>query len=67
MNRRSRRRRRRSLARDITGDAATFRRRLIRPRDIQLLPRIDKIWVGDLRVGCSEGVEGDAVVLGDFP
>lgn len=58
------------MASAIAGNSTTLRLRrlrLIRPRDIQLLPGIDKIWVGDLRVGCSESVEGDAVVLGDFP
>ena len=57
------------MASAIAGNSTILRRRLrlIRPRDVQLLPRMNKIWVGDLRVGCSEGVKGDAVVLGNFP
>lgn len=38
-----------------------------RARQVQDLADLDDGGICDLRVGCDEGVEGDAVVVGDLP
>ncbi len=38
--------------------------RLRRMGDFHLLPDIDDVWIGDLRVGCDQLIELDAVLLG---